>query len=326
MSSLSSIYHERQQEALCAVHCINNLLQGDFSNAGDLAQIAQQLDDAEEAMFSEHGKNSSDYKNYLKRGKTNVSESGDFSIQVVTEYLKIYGIELTWLHDGNPESKNVFEKPTLKKGYICNLNSHWLCLREFNSTWFKLDSTQKNPEYVSPTYLSMYLNQLKYEGYSVFSVEGKLPPCQADYLHYDPKSNSQQQQGISVSNQEEDEIQKAIQLSLQESQQNNIINLEEEDEDEEMKKAIELSLQMNSKLEKTIFLENYKKYLTTLSENSTRIQFRLPNGKKQVFTILLDAPVAVLYSIFNELLQNENKFFSVVYQERTNSKTYGFIK
>ena len=166
---LSLIYHEKQQEALCAVHCINNLLQGDYSNAGDLAQIAQQLDDLEEKMLSENGKNSLDYKNYIARGKTNVSNSGDFSIQVVQEYLKIYGIELIWLHEGNSETKNIFENPTLekslrlifffkssKKGFICNLNSHWLCLREFNKIWFKLDSTQKQPEFVSPTYLRFF--------------------------------------------------------------------------------------------------------------------------------------------------------------------------
>jgi Ataxin-3 len=110
MSGLSLIYHEKQQEALCAVHCINNLLQGDYTNAGDLAQIAQQLDDQEDKMLSENGKQSIDYQNYLKRGKTNVSVSGDFSIQVVTEYLKIFGIELKWLFDGE-ESKKIIENP-----------------------------------------------------------------------------------------------------------------------------------------------------------------------------------------------------------------------
>ena len=34
------VYHERQDSALCGQHCINNLLQGYYYSASDLADIA----------------------------------------------------------------------------------------------------------------------------------------------------------------------------------------------------------------------------------------------------------------------------------------------
>ena len=47
------IYHEKQAAALCGVHCLNNLLQGPYLNAGVLADIAHELDAAErKLMFS----------------------------------------------------------------------------------------------------------------------------------------------------------------------------------------------------------------------------------------------------------------------------------
>ena len=40
------IFHEIQEGSLCAQHCLNSLLQGDYYSAVDLAQIAEQLDSA----------------------------------------------------------------------------------------------------------------------------------------------------------------------------------------------------------------------------------------------------------------------------------------
>lgn len=105
------IYHEKQKDALCAVHCINNLLQGEYFSAFDLAAIAEKLDSEEEKMLIQNGKDSDDYKDYLKRGKTNVSLSGDFSVQVVTEALSVYDIKLHWMYDENPNTKEAQKNP-----------------------------------------------------------------------------------------------------------------------------------------------------------------------------------------------------------------------
>ena len=44
---MDSIFHEQQEGALCAQHCLNSLLQGQYYTAVDLADIAKQLDDEE---------------------------------------------------------------------------------------------------------------------------------------------------------------------------------------------------------------------------------------------------------------------------------------
>lgn len=45
----AAIVHERQEQGsmLCAQHCLNNLLQGHYFDAAQLADIAKQLDDVE---------------------------------------------------------------------------------------------------------------------------------------------------------------------------------------------------------------------------------------------------------------------------------------
>ena len=47
------IYHEKQVSALCGVHALNNLLQGSYYGAGDLADVARALDARELALLTE---------------------------------------------------------------------------------------------------------------------------------------------------------------------------------------------------------------------------------------------------------------------------------
>lgn len=81
---------------------------------------------------------------------------------------------------------------------MLNLASHWLPVRRFASSanrWYNLNSFLQHPEWISPTYLKMVLQQAEQEGYSVFVVrsldvhamqEGMvlslLPECQADLI------------------------------------------------------------------------------------------------------------------------------------------------
>jgi hypothetical protein len=46
------IFHEIQEGSLCAQHCLNSLLQGDYYSAVDLAHIGQQLDSAGASFVS----------------------------------------------------------------------------------------------------------------------------------------------------------------------------------------------------------------------------------------------------------------------------------
>ena len=52
-ASQDFVYHEKQLSALCGVHAINNLLQGPYYGAGDLADIARAIDEREKALLTE---------------------------------------------------------------------------------------------------------------------------------------------------------------------------------------------------------------------------------------------------------------------------------
>lgn len=67
------IFHETQDGLLCAQHCLNSLLQGDYYTALDLANIAMELDTMER-----------DYMNpTTSHESSNYDDTGYFSIQVV---------------------------------------------------------------------------------------------------------------------------------------------------------------------------------------------------------------------------------------------------
>jgi len=72
------LYHEVQESKLCAVHCVNTVLQGPFFSEFDLAALASDLDCKERQMMMmpAHSSTGGDLFSH------NVSLDGDFSIQV----------------------------------------------------------------------------------------------------------------------------------------------------------------------------------------------------------------------------------------------------
>lgn len=74
------LYHEVQEAKLCAVHCVNTVLQGPFFSEVDLAALASDLDQKERLMMMEERSGFSG--DFLSDGSYNVSMGGDFSIQV----------------------------------------------------------------------------------------------------------------------------------------------------------------------------------------------------------------------------------------------------
>lgn len=70
------LYHEVQESKLCAVHCVNTVLQGPFFSEIDLAALASDLDRREHQMMLEGG------DAFVVEESFNVSMDGDFSIQV----------------------------------------------------------------------------------------------------------------------------------------------------------------------------------------------------------------------------------------------------
>eukprot|EP00058_Branchiostoma_floridae_P024762 XP_002610252.1 hypothetical protein BRAFLDRAFT_126822 [Branchiostoma floridae] len=167
---MESIFHEKQEGSLCAQHCLNALLQGEYFTAVDLASFAQQLDEAERERMAEGGTTTAEYQHFLQQPSSNMDDSGFFSIQVISRALEVWCLRLVPVT--SQEYLETSEHPTQEQAFICNFREHWLSIRKLGYQWFNLNSLLIGPELISDTYLSLFLAQLQ--------QEGTLPECEAD--------------------------------------------------------------------------------------------------------------------------------------------------
>ncbi|BHF59423.1 Ataxin-3 [Sparganum proliferum] len=239
------IYHEKQQGSFCAQHCLNNLLQGEYFNAGDLADIAHQLDVQERAALGQASSETSCLNN---------DETGFFSVQVIIQALRNLGLEVVPLLRKCPEAEAAREDPTRQVAFICHYMQHWFAIRKLGYQWFDLNSMLSRPKLISDTYLSLYLAQLRQDGNSIYFVTGDIPECEADlYLQVHPVPQDYLTLGhsrFSSPNASEDaELNAALNVSMQEadatepSLQQLLQKSDNSSEDEDLAKAIALSLQ-----------------------------------------------------------------------------------
>ncbi|NXR28307.1 ATX3 protein, partial [Cinclus mexicanus] len=262
-----------QEGSLCAQHCLNNLLQGEYFSPVELSSIAQQLDEEERMRMAEGGVSSEEYRTFLQQQPSvNMDDSGFFSIQVISNALKVWGLELILFN--SPEYQRLGIDPINEKSFICNYKEHWFTVRKLGKQWFNLNSLLMGPELISDTYLALFLAQLQQEGYSIFVVKGDLPDCEADQLlqmirvqqMQRPKligeeaaqsrdqrlPRSDVDQAIEVNNpfdgtgmldEDEENFQRALALSRQE--------IDMEDEEADLRRAIQLSMQGSRRSELT---------------------------------------------------------------------------
>ncbi|CAK9179763.1 unnamed protein product [Ilex paraguariensis] len=166
------LYHEVQESKLCAVHCVNTVLQGPFFSEFDLAALASDLDRKERQMMLEGSGSVSAYV-YLPEESHNVSMDGDFSIQVLQKALEVWDLQVIPLNCPVAEPAQI--DPELANAFICHLQDHWFCIRKVNGEWYNFDSLYAAPEHLSKFYLSAYLDTLKGFGWSIFLVRGNFP-------------------------------------------------------------------------------------------------------------------------------------------------------
>ncbi|KFD60607.1 hypothetical protein M514_12667, partial [Trichuris suis] len=164
--AMSKIFFEKQEGMMCAQHALNNLLQGAYFSAVDLAEIARKLDELERSVL---GTVDGDLS-------LNVNDDGYFSVQVISEALKVFDLRLVGLCDF--QARNVGS--LMCSAFICNFENHWFTLRRIGGRWFNLNSLNSGPTIISDSHLELFLAQLTAEGYTVFVVEGELPPCPAE--------------------------------------------------------------------------------------------------------------------------------------------------
>ncbi|CAN6576202.1 unnamed protein product [Malus baccata var. baccata] len=165
------LYHEVQESKLCAVHCVNTVLQGPFFSEFDLAALASDLDRKErQMMLVEGGFHAGDF---LSEESHNVSLDGDFSIQVLQKALEVWDLQVIPLDSPVAEPAQI--DPELENAFICHLQDHWFCIRKVSREWYNFDSLYAAPLHLSKFYLSAYLDTLKGSGWSIFLVRGNFP-------------------------------------------------------------------------------------------------------------------------------------------------------
>ncbi|XP_039145802.1 ataxin-3 homolog [Dioscorea cayenensis subsp. rotundata] len=166
------LYHEVQESKLCAVHCVNTVLQGPFFSEFDLAALASDLDRRERQMMLQ-GVDGGLSGDFLSEDSHNVSMGGDFSIQVLQKALEVWDLQVIPLD--SPVAEPSKYDPELESAFICHLHNHWFCIRKVNGEWYNFNSLYPAPEHLSKFYLSAYLDTLKGSGWSIFLVRGNFP-------------------------------------------------------------------------------------------------------------------------------------------------------
>jgi len=222
---MESIFHEKQEGSLCAQHCLNALLQNQYFSAVDLAQIGERLDEREKERMAEGGIDTHEYQQFIKQPSNNFDDSGFFSIQVISEALSVWSLDMVVYTSSSAMALQAREDPTQMTSFICNYLQHWFCVRRLGTQWFNLNSLLSGPELVSNTYLSLFLTQLQQEGYSIFIITGDLPGCEAEQLlrlmpavqTVKPHLLAQDKDSTSGADQEDEDIDGALKEALRAS-------------------------------------------------------------------------------------------------------------
>lgn len=158
---LGGIFHEKQVGKLCALHCLNNLLQEARLTTEDLQEAAQQLDRAELRLT---GGRALDYGNARK--------DGYFNLQVVQTILGNLGYEVSAIRGSvTVEGECAF---------IINRQRHWFAIRKLGGEWFDLNSCLSHPDHYSASDLQEYLSDVQKQGYTIFVIRGEFPASPLD--------------------------------------------------------------------------------------------------------------------------------------------------
>lgn len=157
------IYHEKQIGAMCAVHCVNNMLQGPLFTYNDFGSVAQELDRKERALLG--GAANLDYGN--------ARADGFFNVQVISQTLQRAKYSMEPMRgDRIKDPKYDIAKET---AFILNKNEHWFSVRRLGREWFDLNSCLKTPRHYNDSDVRFHISDAVKEGYSVFVVAGNFP-------------------------------------------------------------------------------------------------------------------------------------------------------
>jgi ataxin-3 len=216
------VYWERQaNDKLCGLHCINSLIQGPLFDAFGLGEIAQKLDEEEKKLYGEDPELSS-------KPSGNVDLDGNFNIQVLSEALRMYEVELIPLKKHEVE-KLLVEKYDTLDAFIFNSSTHWFSIRKIDNIWFNLNSTNSlpGPQIISDFYLSAFIKGTEELGYTNFLVKNILALPELDsevYKNLQPHQKlvpiedirKSKPKKINMGDSDEQALERALELSKKE--------------------------------------------------------------------------------------------------------------
>ncbi|XP_032282192.1 ataxin-3-like isoform X2 [Phoca vitulina] len=211
---MESIFHEKQEGSLCAQHCLNNLLQGEYFSPVELSSIAHQLDEEERMRMAEGGVTSEDYRTFLQQPSGNMDDSGFFSIQWFNLNSLLTGPELisdTYLA--------LFLAQLQQEGYSIFVVKGDLPDCEADQLLQMIRVQQMH----RPKLIGEELAQLKEQRVQKTDLERVL------------EAND----GSTMLDEDEEDLQRALALSRQE--------IDMEDEEADLRRAIQLSMQGSSR-------------------------------------------------------------------------------
>ncbi|KAB0389994.1 hypothetical protein E2I00_004415, partial [Balaenoptera physalus] len=203
-----------QEGSLCAQHCLNNLLQGEYFSPVELSSIAHQLDEEERMRMAEGGVTSEDYRTFLQQPSGNMDDSGFFSIQWFNLNSLLTGPELIsdtylalFLAQLQQEGYSIF----VVKGDLPDCEADQLL------QMVRVQQTHR------PKLIGEELAQLKEQRVQKTDLERVL------------EAND----GSGILDADEEDLQRALALSRQE--------IDLEDEEADLRRAIQLSMQGTSR-------------------------------------------------------------------------------
>jgi len=170
--SLPRIYFERQREALCGMHAINNMLQGPVFNRRQMFSFAYEvqkiIDQCEPTTWRR--RRSDDNKMFTYEGYFNIAVLEKALLSLDTGPLQL----VPWYHPDQAEGRK--DPANLHSALIVNVgNTHWVSWRKIRGKWFYFDSLNDEEIACPDDELLTVLNNGLRKNCSIYFVIGSLP-------------------------------------------------------------------------------------------------------------------------------------------------------
>jgi hypothetical protein len=170
--SLPRIYFERQREALCGMHAINNMLQGSVFNRRQMFSFAYEvqkiIDQCEPTTWRR--RRSDDKKMFTYEGYLNIAVLEKALLSLETGPLHL----VPWYHPDQAEGRK--DPANLHSALIVNVgNTHWVSWRKIRGKWFYFDSLNDEEIACPDDELLTVLNNGLRKNCSIYFVIGSLP-------------------------------------------------------------------------------------------------------------------------------------------------------